>query len=170
MARIAKELNDNLVGKAAQIVKKLGDAKDSAKFDALESALKVARPMAAKYLYAAEAKLDPSLKFKLTYKNIVSARSRGLRWERIAAYTGTSVPQVQAEFIEGGGDLSKSYVGKGRLPSGVKPEAKKASKASNGKSTKAAAAQAKAKADKSKGKAAKGAKIRKRSQLAASRP
>jgi hypothetical protein len=121
MARIAKGVDSALVQKAVPIVKKLGDAKDSAKFDAIEKQLKVARPMAAKLLYAAEAVIDPKLKFKLTYVNIEKARTRGLRWERIAAYTGTSVPQVQAEFIDGGGDLTKSYTGKGRLPAGVTP-------------------------------------------------
>jgi hypothetical protein len=125
-----------------KIVKPLRDAKDSAKFDALQSALKVARPMAARYLYVAEAVIDPALKFKLTAANINKARDRGLRWERIAAYTGSTVPEVQAMFVENGGDMSKSYTGRGKRPDGVPADGKPARKPT-AKETKAAAAAAK---------------------------
>jgi hypothetical protein len=164
MARVAKGADPTLVQKAVPLVKKLGDAKDSAKFDELQAKLKVARPMAAQILYAAEAVIDPTLKFKLTAANIEKARNRGLRWERIAAYTGSTVTNVKAVYEDGGGDISTSYVGKGKRPDGLPAE--------NGASTKASTAKrgpGRPKGSKNKPAATTGGKTRRKSGLA-SRP
>ena len=172
MARQPAELSDTLLKKAVAVIKKMKvDTKDSAKFDALQDALRVARPMAAKYLYAAEAVINPKLKFKLTFKNITDARKRGLRWERIAAYTGTTVPQVQAAFLDGGGDLETSYTGKGKRPAGAPAENGTQSKAKKS-GVKTVASKKDTAGTKARTAAAKGKKavVRKRSQLAANRP
>lgn len=114
MARVAKGADPTMVAKVAPIIKKMGDAKDSAKFDAIQDRYKVARPMAAMILYAAEVVIDPSLKFKLTEANVKKARARGLRIERIAAYTGVSVTQLKNEY----GDVLEAHsIGRGRKPS-----------------------------------------------------
>jgi hypothetical protein len=93
-------------------------------------------------IWAAEPIADPSLKFKATSKSVVKARDDlGLRWERIAIRADISVSEAKKMYKEGGGDLDKSWTGRGKPPAGVdvskngkkSAKGKKAGKAVKGK-------------------------------------
>jgi hypothetical protein len=66
-------------------------------------------------LYKAEVEADPSLKIGKTAAAVAKARNNGLRWPRIAAYSGLSVAKVKELYEEHTGeDASKSWTGRGR--------------------------------------------------------
>lgn len=66
-------------------------------------------------LYKAEVEADPSLKIAKTAKAVAAARQKGLRWPRIAAYSGLSQSKVKELYTEATGeDPSKSWTGRGR--------------------------------------------------------
>jgi hypothetical protein len=89
-------------------------------------------------LYKAELEADPSLKIAKTAAAVVKARKQGLRWPRIAAYSGQSVAKVKELYEEGSGeDPSKSWTGRGRRFDGE--SGKKATTGQSGRRGKAAA-------------------------------
>jgi len=72
-------------------------------------------PRIGSVLYKAEVEANPSLKIAKTPKAVAAARQKGLRWPRIAAYSGQSVAKVKEQYTEATGeDPSKSWTGRGR--------------------------------------------------------
>lgn len=71
-------------------------------------------------LYKAELEADPSLKIAGTGKAVTAGRSKGLRWPRLAAYTGLPVSKVKElyEEVNGKGSASESWTGRGRKVGG----------------------------------------------------
>jgi hypothetical protein len=139
MARVPVELDPAQISAAAKAIGKFDDEdSDSSKIQAVEKAVKGVSPMmAARLVYAAEVKLDPSLKFKATAKNIVQAREpvaeggMGMRWERVVARTGlASIGEVKNVLLDAGVDPDETYVGRGKRTiangNSFSPKAKKA--------------------------------------------
>jgi len=162
---MAEKISDALVTKAAQYIKKYGKAKwlelkNTEQFDLIAKHCKVTLPPADAIVYRAEPVAFPDLKIKASGPQAKQARNAGLRWERIAARMDVSVAEVKKLFAESGGDLATSYIGRGRMPSGVSPAPKKTT-AKKGTAAK-------------KTTAAKGKKVvvrnRKKASLAGARP
>ena len=64
-------------------------------------------------LWEAEPVAVPEAKFSATKESILDARKNGVRWERIAARTGVSVPEAKEI---GGREAQETYTGRGRRP------------------------------------------------------
>lgn len=66
-------------------------------------------------LYKAEVEANPKLKIPATGQGIVKARNSGLRWPRIAAYSGLSASKVKELYEETSGEsAANSWTGRGR--------------------------------------------------------
>lgn len=79
-------------------------------------------------LYACELEADPKLKVPATANGVLAARKKGLRWPRIAAYSGLTVGAVKKLIEESGADPNSAelYTGRGRKVfegTGVQPVA-----------------------------------------------
>jgi hypothetical protein len=72
----------------------------------------IAQGQIASVLYKAELEADPSKKLPATQAGVVKGRNAGLRWPRIAAYTGLTITKVK-ELAEAGG-VAETYSGRGR--------------------------------------------------------
>jgi hypothetical protein len=97
----------------------------------------IALPQIGSVLYKAELEADPSLKIAKTAKAVAQARSKGLRWPRIAAYSGLSQAKVKELYTEATGeDPSKSWTGRGRRFDGEGKPAKTGSSGRRGAAAK----------------------------------
>ena len=88
-------------------------------------------------LYKAEVEADPSLKIGKTAAAVAKARNNGLRWPRIAAYSGLSVAKVKELFEEHTGQsAAASWTGRGRRFDGEGKKATTGQSARRGASAK----------------------------------
>lgn len=107
--------------KIVKALKKHGTADKLPSMQKMADELGIALGAAGAIVWPVEPIAFPSLKFTGTPAAIVEARDKkGLRWERIAAYTGKSVSEVKKIYAEKtGNDPSASYTGRGRNFSGT---------------------------------------------------
>jgi hypothetical protein len=115
---MAQEINSAAYKKLVALVKKDPDQSERAFSDASG----IPMGQIGKALYMAEVEANPSLAIKKTGAAIANARDKeGIRWPRIAARTGMTVSQVQAEYEKHTGKSPReSYTGRGRNFSGTK--------------------------------------------------
>lgn len=136
---MAKEAAAPLTSSEAKVVAKA--VKDGTKLETLIKEMKLPGPAVARVYW--QEQVDQGVFPAISAKNdldlgkkIISARggSPAPRWEVLSLQTGKSIAEVKKLFTAAGGDLSKSYSGRGPRPSGAPAPAKAAStKATNGK-------------------------------------